>query len=320
MSRYLVVRIGALGDAIHALPLVNALKDLEPGSEIDWLAGPGVARFLAGHPAISRIVVMKRSLAGILAARREIRGRYDAAIDAQGLMKSAWLAAAAASRVIGRNAAHVRERPAAWFYTDPVEIAAAHVIDQNLELLSPLHPDIDEITPRFDAPVDEAPPWPLMDRHPVLFNIGGGWWTKLWPVESFIELAARIEAVLGVPVGVVWGPGEEEDARRIAEASPCEIAPPTTFRQLGALFRRARLVVSGETGPLHLAAAVGCRTVALLGPTAAARNGPYGEGHRVVEPRPDLSCRPCHARSCADFRCMTSIGVDRVFEAVASIE
>jgi ADP-heptose:LPS heptosyltransferase len=315
MKRILLVRIGALGDAIHALPLVNELRAAFPEARIEWAAGPGVIRFLEGHPAVDRFVRVEKGLRGILAARREVRDGYEIAIDAQGLIKSAIIASAAAPRVIGRARGHARELPAAFLYTDQVVPGGRHVIEQNLDLLLPIAPERVRGEIRYDLVLPDPPAWPLLGESPVLFNIGGGWWTKLWPPERFAELAVRIEEELGAPVGIVWGPGEEDAARLIARRSPAIMAPPTTFRELGALFTKARLLVSGETGPLHLAVAVGCPTVALLGPTVAERNGPYGPGHAVIEP--DLPCRPCHARSCADFICMPAIPVEKVFAAVA---
>ena len=310
--KILIVRLGALGDVPPTLPVVMALRAARPAAELHWLAAPGPARLLAGHPAVDHIVLLRRSFAGYRAAWREIRLAYDWAIDTQGLLKSAFMARSASARVIGRAPGFARERLASRFYSDPVVPRGEHVIEQNLSLLAPLSIQADKIEYGLTFPRVE---WPLLDRRPVLFNIGGGWWTKLWPIERFAALARRIDAELRLPVGVLWGPGEEADAARIAGDSPAEKAPPTTFLEIGDCCRRARLLVSGETGPLHVAVAAKCPTVALLGPTAASRNGPFGAGHAVVEP--PLDCRPCHARSCADFRCMPAITVDQVFAAVA---
>ncbi|MBL4889586.1 MAG: glycosyltransferase family 9 protein, partial [Candidatus Lindowbacteria bacterium] len=104
---------------------------------------------------------------------------------------------------------------------------------------------------------------------------------------------------------------------KVCEQSSAELAPKTTFAELGACFSAARLLVSGETGPLHLAAAVGCPTVGLFGPTSSKRNGCHGEGHQIVEP--ELHCRPCYGRTCADFQCMPMIEVEQVYRAVEKL-
>lgn len=313
-TRLLIVRIGALGDAIHTLPLVCEIRRRWPDAIIDWAAGPGVIRLLDGHPAVRAFIRVDRSLGGLRRARAAVRGGYEIALDTQGLMKSAWIAAAAAPRVIGRAIGHAREFPAVLGYTDRVAPSGAHIIEQNLELLRPFVSDY--MTPetiRYDLPTEPPPAWELSGERPVLFNIGGGWETKLWLTDHWIALARALDENFGVPVGIAWGPGEEDSARRICAASPAVLAPSTSMRQLAGLFAASRLVISGETGPLHLAVAVGTPTVALLGPTAASRNGAYGPGHVAVEA--DVPCRPCHARRCADWRCLPSITVGRVLEA-----
>lgn len=316
--RILIVRIGAMGDAIHTLPLVNDLRDRLPKAEISWLAGPAVRRFLSGHPAVDRWVPAPRKAGEVMRFLSEERKRYDVAIDAQGLIKSALLARAASSRVIGRASGFVREAPAAWVYTEPIRPRLPHIIEQNRELALPLTGPFPFEETRYDVPIDPPPEWDLLEERPVLLNIGGGWWTKLWPPEMFAALAKRLREELDLPVGVVWGPGEETLAEKTARMASIPIAPRTSFRELGGMFRKARLVVSGETGPLHLAVALGIPTVALIGPTSAERNGPLGSGHEVVEPEA-IPCRPCYARRCIDFRCMNAISVDKVFEAVNRI-
>jgi len=316
MKKILVVRIGALGDAIHALPMVNELHRREPESEIYWAAGPSVVSFLKGHSALSGFITVNKGVKGLFNAAKLVRKKFDCAIDAQGLIKSAFIAASSSNMVIGRAWNSVREKPASFFYTEKVEPQKEHIIEQNLELLEPLFPNETKFEIKYDIPIHEHPEWKFLSETPILFNIGGGWWTKLWERENFVQLANRIDKVLGLPVGIVWGPGEEDNAKYIAAHSSAQLAPPTLFRDLAGIFSKARLLVSGETGPLHLAVAVGCRTIALLGPTAGTRNGPYGKEQITIEPQ--LPCRPCHSRTCADFRCMPMITPDRVFNEIAN--
>jgi len=288
----------------------------EPESEIFWAAGPSVVSFLKGHSALSGFITVNKGVKGLFNAAKLVRKKFDCAIDAQGLIKSAFIAASSSNMVIGRAWNSVREKPASFFYTEKVEPQKEHIIEQNLELLEPLFPNETKFEIKYDIPIHEHPEWKLLSETPILFNIGGGWWTKLWERENFVQLANRIDKVLGLPVGIVWGPGEEDNAKYIAAHSSAQLAPPTLFRDLAGIFSKARLLVSGETGPLHLAVAVGCRTIALLGPTAGTRNGPYGKEQITIEPQ--LPCRPCHSRTCADFRCMPMITPDRVFNEIAN--
>lgn len=301
--RILIVRLSALGDGVHALPLANALRRAYPDAVIDWAAGSALAKFLSGHPALSNVRVVERTVRGFLAARREVAGRYDVAIDPQGLLKSALLARAAAPRRIGF--ASPRERAAAWFYTDAVEPPRGpfHVIERNLALLAPLDLAAGRVVFRI-------PETPLRDdlaaataERPIGLAPGGAWATKRWPVAHWIALARELAE--RAPVVVVWGPKEEAEARRIAKEAGVPILPPTSFKDLVAVLPRLRKLVAVESGPLHLAAALGVPTISLIGPTDPDRNGAYGLGHRAVVARPP--CHPCYARTCANWICMPAI-------------
>lgn len=316
--KILIVRIGALGDALHSLPLVNEIKRLMPDAQIHWAAGGGVQKFLQGHRSIDAFVPVSKGAGGLLRAIRNVRSSYDCAIDAQGLMKSALIARSASRRVIGRARGYARETPATFFYSESVVPSGSHIIDQNLSLIRSLVSGNQAHEINYHLPVPAAPDWDLLEERPIIVNMGGGWWTKLWPLEKFAALVREIDKRLGVPVGVVWGPGEEEAARHLTRISPAVMGPRTSFGELGAVFKKSRLLISGETGPLHLAVAVECPVVALLGPTSDARNGPYPSS-RHVSVVTDVSCSPCYARSCADFRCMPSLPVASVFDAVSRI-
>jgi ADP-heptose:LPS heptosyltransferase len=186
------------------------------------------------------------------------------------------------------------------------------VVDQYLALLRPLglvDPEVD-----FAVPVDAAAETKadealgVMGIKPrdrlVLVNPGAARADKRWPAQSFHALARRLAEEAGARAVVLWGPGEEDDARAIAGAPGAVLAPPTTLRELIALARRARLMVAADTGPLHLAAAAGTPCVGLYGPTSGVRNGPYGRGHRMLQ-SPDGR--------------LASIGVGAVFEAATAV-
>lgn len=325
-----VVKLSAIGDVLHGVPAAVALKRAFPHARIGWVVEGRAGDVLAGHPAIDHLFRLPRGWMTSVAATRGLRRGLrdfapDVAVDLQGLLKSAlptWLSGARMR--IGHAAPEAREQ--AWrFYTHTVEARAAHVVDRNLHLLSPLG-----IRP--DRPAFDMPRWPVsrlrmqewlatlrLPRPPALLNPGAGWPSKIWPAERFAAVARELDR-RGVPSVVVWGgDAEREVAGRIAAASAgaARPAPPTTLQDLGELCRLARMVISSDTGPLHLAAAVGTPCVGLFGPVPAKRNGPYGPGHRVVEPA--VSLRPAWADRKTDRVAMDAIDVDSVVAAASAV-
>lgn len=305
-----IVKLSALGDVVHALPVAAALRAARPAARVTWLVETRNAPVLAGHPAIDRVVPIDTrrwrrartpgALATVVhevaALHRALRGaRFDVAIDLQDLVKSGVLTAMTGAPVrVGFAAAYCRERASALFTNRRVRppAAARHVVDQYLSLLSAVG-----VTPpargAFSLPSDEVAETAIEEAFAaaglkardrlVVVNPGAGRPEKRWPVERFAELAARIARDGAGRVLVVWGPGEREDAVAIAGRGDAVLAPPTDLATLIALLRRASVVVAADTGPLHLAAALGVPCVGLFGPTAAARNGPYGDGHRALQ-------------------------------------
>jgi lipopolysaccharide heptosyltransferase I len=314
-----IVKLSSLGDVVHALPLATALRRGFPEAWVAWVAEEREAALLDGHPdldAVARVDTRRwrrlaRRPAGLLAAGREIAAArrrlraldLDVAIDAQGLLKSGAIAAATGARVrIGFGAGHCRERASAAFTHRHVNppAAARHVVDQYLALLGPL--GLGPAAPEFRVPT-----WPEANQkmrrwlagrglepgdRVVLLNPGAGRPDKRWPAAAFRAVASGLVAHPGATAVVVWGPGEREQADAIAAGlgPAVAVAPPTDLHELAALLRRATLVVAGDTGPLHLAAAVGTACLGLFGPTAARRNGPYGARHRALE-SPDRTMR-----------------------------
>jgi lipopolysaccharide heptosyltransferase I len=277
-QRLLVIRLSAFGDVIHTIPAVVALRDALPQTEIAWAVEPPYAELVEIVARVKAIPVsLKRwSLSRIAAARRDVRG-FSAAIDFQGLIKSALIA-----RVSGAHDRYgfardvIREKPAAWFVNRHATIdRSKHVVEWNMELARTFAPAITPV-PNVDfTPFAEDASGALAQfRNRVVLLPGAGRPGKQWAVERFAELAKRI----GSDALVVWGPGEEGLARAIG----AEVAPATNFRELAFLLQHAKLVVGADTGPLHLAAALATPLVGLYGPTDPARNGPYGQLDRVV--------------------------------------
>lgn len=322
-----VVKLSAIGDVLHGVPAAVALKRAFPEARIGWAVEGRAADVLAGHPAIDHLFRLPRgwlkSPTAVLSLRRQLRAfAPDVAIDMQGLLKSGiatWLSGAPMR--IGFARPFSREQ--AWLaYTNRVKPVAAHVVDRNCDLLVPL--GVRESRPRFDMPN-----WPVSQERvrvwleplrftepPVVINPGAGWASKLWPVDRFAAVARELHARHGLRSLVVWGGGAERAAaeRIVAEAGGgAMMAPDTSLQDLGELLRQARMLISSDTGPLHLAAAVGTPCVGLFGPVPAERNGPYGRQHVCVAP--PAADRPAWDDRKTDTRSMAAIEVHQVVAA-----
>jgi lipopolysaccharide heptosyltransferase I len=297
-----LVKLSSLGDVVHALPAAGALRARFPGARLVWIVERREALLLRGNPALDEVVpvdtrgwrrvrtpVGALEVAGALAElRRHLAGaRFDVAVDLQGLVKSGILTAATRAPLrIGFAAGRCREPLAALFtnrrVTPPAD--ARHVVEQNLALLEPL--GVSRARVEFPLPTHAASETRVDDflaaaglkprDRLVVVNPGAGRPAKRWPADRFRELARRLADDAGAAVLVAWGPGERELAETIA-GGRVTLAPPTDLDALLAVLRRASVVVAGDTGPLHLAAALGVPCVGLYGPTSGQRNGPWGQ-------------------------------------------
>lgn len=319
--RILVVRLGALGDVVHTVPAVAALAAALPEARIDWLVDRRHAPVLELFALPVRRVPVdpSGSWRETVRAVRALRAEdYDVALDFQGLLKSALLARfSGARRAIGFARAALREPLAAAFYTEAVPVPrAGHVIHKNLALLSALGLSQREVLMPLADDVRLA--FAGAGVRPVVLNPGAGWPNKRWPPERFGELAASLARDRGLPTVVTWGPGERDLAQAVVAASDgaATIAPETSIRDLVTLLGRARLVVSGDTGPIHLAAAAACPIVGIYGPTDPARNGPWSPADISVSRFDACACH--HKRRCTAARwCLDEVGVAEVAAAVA---
>lgn len=297
--RILLVRLGAFGDIVHTLPLAADLA--AAGHRISWLCEDRWACLLDGSPAVSTIHRLPRKLVrtgplpmrvrAVLALLRELRhAAYDRVIDAHGLAKSAALAALAGSGgVLGHAAPRARE--GAWLaYATRMRPTAEHVIDQQRALgglIPGVVPDGDWRfpLPAWSAERAWAQAWLAGNGLSGcwMLNVGAGWPTKVWPEVEQVAFAQACAAA-GRRLLLLWGsPAEEAVAQRVAAAGGAILAPPSTIPQLGGLLAAAGVLVSGDTGPLHLARALGTPAVGLFGPVPAARNGPQGPSWRNLQ-------------------------------------
>lgn len=308
MKRLLILRLSALGDVIHTMPAVLALRASLPETRMAWVveeAYRDLVETVAGVESIA--VTMKRWRRAPLSGQRAMRGarsrlrqfaRGETSIDFQGLVKSAmigWLGGARDRWGFDRHA--VRERPSLLFTNRRAAVdRSAHVVEWNLDLARAVVPHL-QAPPDFDfSRFAVAPPSDLHDA--VVLLPGAGKPEKQWPVDRFRELARRI----GPRAVAVWGPGERE----LADAIGARVAPRTNLRELTGILQRARLVIGGDTGPLHLAAALGTPVIGLYATMSSVRNGPYGQIERCI----DVS---------ADAGAMAAISVDAVWRRIEQL-
>jgi heptosyltransferase I len=303
--------------------VVAALRTAYPGARIGWLVHPRFAPLLQLVKGLDHVHPLERRT-GATAIREVRRARYDVCLDLQGLLKSAAVARfSGARRVIGFSRPLLRESAAVLAYSESGGDGAGHVIDKNLSLLALV--GVTSTDRRFCLDIPETPVVPCTREilgmgaaAPfVLINPGAAWPNKRWPAERFGAVARRLRDRLGLPSAVLWGPEEATLAAAVARASDgaAWMAPQTTMVEMLALARAARVVVSGDTGPLHLAAAAGTPVVGLYGPTPPGRNGPWDPQDRVVSSHDTCGC--VFQRQCtADTWCLERITVDAVVDAV----
>jgi heptosyltransferase-1 len=324
----LIVRLGALGDIVHTIPAAAALRAAMPDARIDWIVDARQRAIVDLVPVLDRVVTLQaRTLRAWTDAVRELRTvAYDAALDFQGLMKSAMLArASGARRVAGFSIWHLREKTARPFYSETDEApdeegANEHVIQKNLRLLRV----VGVASTRIEFPIARVESAACADvaravgGEPfALINPSAAWPNKRWPAARFGEVAAFLREVRRMRAVVLWGPGEEALADEVVNSSSgaALAAPPTDVADVLELSRRAALIVSGDTGPLHLAAAVGTPSVAIMGPTDPRRNGPWASDDVIVSRYEACGChydRRCHQQEW----CLEPVTVSEVTAAI----
>jgi heptosyltransferase-1 len=300
--RILVVRLSAMGDVIHTLPAVAALKQDGAAGHLTWLIEPKWAPLLEDNPFVDRVITLRRgSLGGLIETWRELRThRYDFAIDFQGLLKSALCAKAARpERIFGFDESQLRERAAGLFYSHKIASRSVHVVDRNLDLASACGTGVRPCQRTFPLP-SGCLEGDLPTGDFVLASPLAGWQSKQWPLEYYAQLGDRLKRELGMPL-VLNGPADS--------SLPHRSGLPGLIHAT----RRAVAIVGVDSGPLHLAAALGKPGVAIFGPTDPARNGPYGESIRVLR-APAANTTYKRGMEIADA--MRQITPDQVFESL----
>jgi len=341
--RILIVKLSAIGDVVQALPALEAIKGTFPQSDIDWAVEEAASDILKGHPLIHTLLVSRRKewmrmlrrpstilrgLKGIIGFIGELRSsRYDIAVDLQGLVKSGIvIGLARAKRKIGfagtrelshlflneRLPAYDIEKHALERYLDVARYLGA--VDPSPVCTLPIGRELTIMQERLRGLAAQG-------RKVVVINPVARWKTKLWQEEKFSQLADRLVLERNAVVVLTGNQGDRSVTGRIRammRQQATDWAGETTLRELAALAALADLFITTDTGPMHLAAAAGGKVLALFGPTAPWRTGPYGPGHVVV--RTGVSCSPCFRRECNDgVRCMGEISVEEVMEKIAGL-
>lgn len=335
--KILIVRLGAIGDVIHTLPALAALRRALPEAHLAWaVERGGPAKLLQDNPCLDELIELDlrgwrknltkvQTLSAIRSSVARLRStRFDLSLDFQGLLKSAMVARMAGiPRRIGFAKEVLREPASRWLLTEQVTANDDdHVIKKNLQLVKHLGCHVSgeyEFPIRIDATDEQFADEQIEQNGGALaiLNPGGGWATKLWHTSEFAAIADRLWEAYGIRSAVTYGPGELSIAQAVVgqARNRAAFALDSTLKQFLALARRAKLFLGGDTGPMHLAAAAQTPIVAIFGPTEARRNGPFAKDDLVVE-RFDLDCRTdCYRRYCSHTSCM-KIPSETVWQAV----
>jgi lipopolysaccharide heptosyltransferase I len=338
--RILIVKLGSIGDIVHTLPALAAMRRALPDSEISWVVERRTSKILKDNPLLDRLIevdtkALRRGLMSgetLRAPRQQLRllraSAFDLALDFQGLLKSSLAARLSrAQRVYGFARDALREPASRFLVHQTVPIPPGlHVIRKNLTLVkAALNIPVPDDSADFEFPIAVDPTHELeaeeaargTDKGYAILNPGGGWPTKLWSADKFGALADQLWSRFGLHSLVSYGPGEAGLAEQVLAASSSGKARAVCLSLKGffALARNARIYVGGDTGPTHLAIAARTPVVGLFGPTEWWRNGSPFPDDICIE-RTDIDCRvDCHRRACSKWICM-DIDVERVVHAV----
>lgn len=338
IEKILIIKLRAIGDVVLSTAVLPNLRRAFPNAKIDFLTESESAEAVQGIPEIDNVLVFDRRRIQSLCWRRaamanarflgQIRRQgYDLVFDLFGNPRSAlfcWISGA--RRRVGYNF-----RVRRWAYNVVIENRGGrvHEVEFNLDALAAVDVPIVERRPFF--PLDAAARRFAEEFFEtqaagqgllVALNPSGGWWTKRWPLARFAALGDRLAEELGGRIVILWGPGEREGAQAVAGlmTQPALLPPATTLKQMAALLERCHLMVSNDSGPMHIAAAVGTPTLGIFGPTVPELQGPYGDRHAVVT-RKELECLGCNGLTCriGSHDCMQELSVAEVFDAAAAL-
>ena len=331
-ERVCLIKPSSLGDVVNAFPALAALRELWPQAHLGWIINRSLVGLVDGHPDLDEVIPFDRGRSGfgpkglstaasfLIGLRRR---RFDLAIDFQGLLRSGLLAAATGAKIrVGLS--DFREGSVRFYsHRVPPPPEPAHAVDRMMALAAAFGADPGRRTFRVamtDRDRREAREMiAKLPRPRVIFNLGARWITKRWPPERFAEVARRVVADRGGSLVAIGAPEDRQlvDSFQVALGTVpfLDLCARTTLPGLAALASVADLLVSNDTGPLHLAAAAGARVVGIYTCTDPKLNGPYGD--RAIAVSSCVRCAASYVRTCPRLECMTELTADRVWSAVA---
>lgn len=339
----LIVKMSAIGDVIHTLPALNSIRNKFPGAHITWLVEEAAADLVIGHEALDRVIVSKRKqwvrllfsrsfltgAAKILTFIKELRDtRYDLIIDFQGLLKSGVMVMLARGGIkagFDRGMDHAEHSHVFYNRRIPPVSMEIHALKRGLMMIEAFGITTKRVEYKLPVSSDDHKSLVALlkekgidpERRLVCINPQATWETKLWDNRRFAELSDALQKRHKVQVVFTGGPEDMGviDTIMAMAVRPCvSLAGLTTLKTLAALYQRAALLITTDTGPMHLGAAAGTRVIAIFGSTAPWRTGPYGPNHGIVRSNP--VCSPCFKRHCPHCNCMQGVTVEKVMEAV----
>jgi len=325
--KILIVKPSSLGDVVHSLPFLNAMNTCFPDAEIHWVIAKGLEGLLEGHPMIDRLIVINKDLWKNLSRAgstlKEIRElfrqlrheKYDVVVDLQGLLRSGLITRATHAPLrIGFQEAREGSR---FFYTKKVKGGRdIHAVDRYMKVAEALGCVVQERVFPFSSGEGDEKRSPAACAPYAVLVPGARWKTKIWPAENFGRLAALL------PLGsvIVGSKADKQIADAVvahSDGKAVSAAGETNLRQLIEVMRSAEVVITNDSGPMHIAAALSIPVIAIFGPTSPERTGPYGKGHLVLQSQAE--CVPCFKRECSAMRCMKEITPDMVYQKVLEI-
>jgi len=323
--KILIIKPSSLGDVVHSLPFLNVIRTYFLKAEIHWVIAKGLEGLLERHPMVNKLWIINKDawkkIKNVKGTINELKGlfkelkkeKFDLVVDLQGLLRSGILTSATSAPVrIGFAEAREGSK---FFYTHKVKGGRnIHAVDRYLKIADFLGCDITDI--RF--------PFPLHFKSSIITNYslpedyavivpGARWKTKVWPSKKFGKLSSKLP-IMTVIVGSKTDIDVANEIVALSKGNAISLAGKTDLKELIEVIRNARFMVSNDSGPMHIAAALGIPVFAIFGPTDPLRTGPYGEGHTII--REDIPCAPCFKRTCNDIKCMNSLSAEKVYEII----